>query len=52
MFVHGDNITQKETHKEKYTDKKSKQFLLEIRTEYEKWKKANEKIKRSIFDSR
>lgn len=45
MFVHGDNLTQKENHKEKYTDKESKQFLLEIRAEYEKWKKANEDLK-------
>lgn len=45
MFVHGDNLTQKENHKEKYTDKESKQFLIEIRAEYEKWKKANEDLK-------
>jgi len=45
MFVHGDNLTQKENHKGKYTDKESKKFLLEIRVEYEKWKKANENLK-------
>lgn len=45
MLVHGNNITQKENLKEKYTDKESKKFLKEIRTEYEKWKKANESLK-------
>lgn len=45
MFVHGDNLTQKENHKEKYTDPESKKFLFEIRTEYDKWKKANEELR-------
>jgi Bpu10I restriction endonuclease len=44
MFVHGDNLTQKENHTEKYTDKESKTFLAEIRAEYSKWKEANEKL--------
>ena len=45
MLVHGNNITQKENLKEKYTDKEAKKFLKEIRAEYEKWKKANEDLK-------
>jgi hypothetical protein len=45
MLVHGNNITQKENLKEKYTDKEAKKFLKEIRVEYEKWKKANENLK-------
>jgi hypothetical protein len=45
MHVHGDNLTQKENHQEKYTDKESKQFLKEIRVEYTKWSTANEKLK-------
>lgn len=45
MLVHGNNITQKEHGTEKYIDKESKQFLKEIRVEYEKWKKANEDLK-------
>jgi hypothetical protein len=44
MLVHGDNLTQKEGHTEKYMDKESKKFLKEIRIEYSKWKEANEKL--------
>jgi len=45
MFVHGDNLKQKESHKEKYTDQEARQFLAEIRIEYDKWNKANEELK-------
>ncbi len=45
MFVHGDNLTQKENHKEKYTDEEAKQFLAEIRKEYQKWSTANDALK-------
>lgn len=45
MLVHGDNLTQKENHTEKYTDKEAKRFLKEIRAEYTKWHKANTKLK-------
>jgi len=45
MFVHGDNLKQKESHKEKYTDKEAKLFLAEIRAEYDKWRLANEALK-------
>ena len=45
MLVHGDNLIQKENHKEKYTDSESKRFLIEIRTEYQKWKDENEMLK-------
>lgn len=48
MFVHGDNLIQKENSQNKYLDAQSKQFLAEIRTEYEKWKEANEKLKGPI----
>ncbi len=41
MFVHGQNLTQKENHKEKYQDATCKQYLLEIREQYERWKEAN-----------
>lgn len=41
VFVHGDNISQKETHPQKYRDKTSKQYLREIREKYEEWKRAN-----------
>lgn len=45
MFVHGQNLIQKEGHTEKYTDKASKKYLNEIRFEYEKWKFANTELK-------
>jgi hypothetical protein len=44
MLVHGNNLLQKETHPKKYRDKTSKQYLVEIRARYDKWKKANETI--------
>lgn len=45
MFVHGDNLSQKENHQDKYIDKEAKQFLKEIRVVYSKWNKANDKLK-------
>ncbi len=45
MYVHGDNLKQKECHQAKYLDKESRQYLTEIRTEYDKWKSENEKLK-------
>lgn len=45
MFVHGDNLKQKESHKNKYIDQEAKQFLAEIRVEYDKWNVANEELK-------
>ena len=47
MFVHGDNLKQKESHKEKYTDQEAKNYLAEIRIEYDKWNKANERNKQN-----
>lgn len=41
IFVHGDNLRQKETHRTKYQDAQSKQYLAEIRERYEAWKAAN-----------
>lgn len=41
IFVHGDNILQKENHKTKYRDAKSRQYLTEIRLKYEEWKQDN-----------
>lgn len=45
MFVHGDNLKQKESHKTKYRDSKSCQYLSEIRARYDQWKKANVSLK-------
>lgn len=41
VFVHGDNILQKETHDKKYCDDLSRKYLQEIRTKYEEWKSGN-----------
>ncbi len=41
MFVHGDNLTQKENHKTKYLDAESREYLKEIRENYDEWKKKN-----------
>lgn len=40
-FVHGDNLAQKESHPKKYRDTLSRQYLAEIRAQYEVWKAAN-----------
>jgi hypothetical protein len=45
MYVHGDNLEQKEHHDTKYTDAESKQFLKEIRVKYDAWKRANIDLK-------
>lgn len=42
MYIYGNNLTQKENHKTKYTDDLSKKYLAEIREKYDEWKKANE----------
>ena len=42
MFVHGNNLDQKENHQTKYRDADSRRYLLEIRTRYTQWKEANE----------
>lgn len=42
MFVHGNNLKQKEIHKTKYRDEESKRYLAEIRVRYDKWKSDNE----------
>ena len=44
MYIHGDNLTQKENHKTKYTDNVSKKYLAEIREKYDEWKKDNENL--------
>ena len=44
MFVHGNNLEQKETHRTKYRDAESRRFLAEIRPRYDAWKEANENL--------
>ncbi len=41
MLVHASNIVQKETHRAKYTDDLSRQYLAEIRERYDVWHAAN-----------
>jgi Bpu10I restriction endonuclease len=45
MYVHGDNLKQKEEHKTKYIDAESKLYLQEIRGRYDVWRAANEELK-------
>ena len=45
MFVHENNLFQKENHKTKYLDPKSKSMLIEIRKKYNEWKEANTILK-------
>lgn len=44
MYVHGNNLEQKETHRTKYLDDESKEFLSEIRMKYDRWKVDNEEL--------
>ncbi len=48
VYIHGDNILQKENHDRKYRDELSQKFLYEIRSEYEKWKIANLSLSGSV----
>lgn len=45
MFVHGNNLAQKENHPTKYRDAESRQYLAQIRTRYDLWKSANETLR-------
>lgn len=45
MYVHGDNLEQKESHQAKYLDAESKAFLKEIRSQYNAWKQSNIELK-------
>jgi len=51
MFVHEDNLKQKEGHKTKYLDRVSKKYLKEIRREYNKWKVVNNQLKGPFIKS-
>lgn len=44
MFIHGNNLEQKENHKTKYCDEESRYYLAEIRDCYNQWKAANEAL--------
>lgn len=44
MYVHGNNLQQKETHRTKYQDALSKKYLAEIRQKYNTWKEENENL--------
>lgn len=41
ILVHGSNLEQKENSANKYRDTTSRQYLAEIRVEYDKWRNAN-----------
>lgn len=44
MFIHGNNLEQKENHPSKYRDDDSRRYLGEIRVRYNQWKAANETL--------
>lgn len=44
MYVHGDNLSQKESDDRKYNDTLSKQYLAEIRPMYDAWRRANDEL--------
>jgi hypothetical protein len=44
VYVHGNNIAQKEQDTKKYDDKTSNKYLKEIRIRYDKWKSDNENL--------
>lgn len=44
MFIHGNNLEQKENHQTKYRDAESRKYLTEIRVRYDQWKNANEAL--------
>ena len=44
MFVHGNNLAQKENHRTKYRDTASRSYLAEIRPRYDAWKAANTQL--------
>lgn len=41
VYVHGDNLSQKEAHDRKYRDDVSRRYLRDIRARYEGWRSAN-----------
>lgn len=41
ILVHGSNLEQKENSTNKYSDATSRQYLAEIRIEYDQWRNAN-----------
>ncbi|PLY58440.1 hypothetical protein HBH1_03231 [Herbaspirillum sp. BH-1] len=50
MYVHGNNLQQKENHLTKYRDDESCRFLREIRAKYEDWKAANLSLRGPVRD--
>lgn len=44
VFVHGDNLKQKENHPQKYIDAVSRKYLAEIRPLYDIWKRKNSSL--------
>lgn len=44
MYVHGNNLEQKENHATKYRDAESRQLLAEIRQRYDRWRADNERL--------
>jgi hypothetical protein len=43
-LVHGSNLRQKEQHRSKYQDARSREYLTEIRVRYDAWNTANSEL--------
>jgi hypothetical protein len=52
VFVHGQNLRQKENHPTKYRDEVSRRLLLEIRPKYDEWKRLNTELEGPSLDLR
>jgi hypothetical protein len=52
VFVHGQNLSQKENHKRKYIDKESKDFLEKIRERYDQWHNDNTNLEGPFLEKR
>lgn len=52
VFIHGQNLEQKETHRTKYRDAISRRLLEEVRTQYDQWKTANGELEGPHLDER
>lgn len=51
VFVHGQNLAQKEGHRTKYRDETSRRLLTEVRGRYDQWRQANEELEGPFIEA-
>jgi hypothetical protein len=44
VFIHGKNLREKEEHRKKYKDAEARQYLTEIRAQYDEWHRENTEL--------